>query len=150
MSDGFVRMQGVGEMTNDEVRGYLERPEGQTFDRKSSRIAPRELAAHLIAFANADGGTIVLGIENDGCVTGMEQHAARENQLIQAGLDFCEPSIRVQHEWLPCINVNGDADHLLVLTVEPSDRVHAQTNGDAFLRVGDQSRKLGFEERLEL
>lgn len=137
-------------MMSDAVRGYLERPEGQLFDRKSGRIAPRDLAVHLIAFANADGGTLVLGIENDGRITGMEQHVARANQLIQAGFDFCEPSIRVEHTWLPCTNVDGAADRLLVLTVEPSDRVHAQTNGDAFVRVGDQSRKLGFEERLEL
>ena len=33
--------------------------EGQFFDRKSARLAPKELASHISAFANASGGTIV-------------------------------------------------------------------------------------------
>ena len=30
--------------------------EDQYFDRKSSRIKPKDIAAHLCAFANANGG----------------------------------------------------------------------------------------------
>lgn len=36
-----------------------------TFDRKSARKKPQELLKHLIAFANADGGQLVIGIEDD-------------------------------------------------------------------------------------
>lgn len=89
-------------------------------------------------------------MENDGRITGMRGHEARENHLIQAGSDLCEPSIRTRHERVPCTSEAGQTDHLLVLTVVPSERVHALTNGDAFLRVGDQSRKLSFDERFKL
>lgn len=34
-----------------------EQPEGQTFDRKSVKIAAKDLAVIVVAFANADGGT---------------------------------------------------------------------------------------------
>ena len=148
--DGIARRY-ARDMANDDVfRRYLDQPEGQFFDRKSGRIAPRELAVDLIAFANADGGTLVVGVENDGRITGMRGYAAKENQLVQAGSDLCEPSIRVQHERIACTNEAGEADHLLVLTVAPGERVHALTNGDAYVRIGDQSRKLSFEARLEL
>ena len=33
-------------------------PEGQTFDRKSVKIAVKDLAVIVVAFANADGGTL--------------------------------------------------------------------------------------------
>jgi hypothetical protein len=37
-------------MANDDLlRQYVERPEGQFLDRKSGRIAPRELAVDLLA-----------------------------------------------------------------------------------------------------
>lgn len=40
--------------------------EGQFFDRKSARLAPKEFAHQLSAFANASGGMVALGIENEG------------------------------------------------------------------------------------
>lgn len=82
-------------MVNEEIRQYVERPEGHYFDRKSGRIQPRDFAPHLVAFANADGGTIVVGLENDGRVTGMARHEARESQLIRASPDY-SPGIDVR------------------------------------------------------
>ncbi|HFU4519410.1 TPA: helix-turn-helix domain-containing protein, partial [Streptococcus suis] len=37
----------------------------QYLDRKSARKKPSELLKHLIAFANADGGQLVIGIEDE-------------------------------------------------------------------------------------
>ena len=39
--------------------------EFQVFDRKSVKIDAKALAITIIAFANADGGKIALGVEND-------------------------------------------------------------------------------------
>lgn len=47
-------------------------PEGQRFDRKSAKIDAKALAIHIIAFANADGGTLVIGIEDNGNITGID------------------------------------------------------------------------------
>ena len=41
-------------------------PEDQHFDRKSARIQPKDILRHLVAFANAEGGHLVIGIEDDG------------------------------------------------------------------------------------
>ncbi len=48
-------------MTIEEVL-WLE--ESQIFDRKSINIEPKALAIPIIAFANADGGDIVIGISD--------------------------------------------------------------------------------------
>lgn len=44
---------------------YQFSPESQYLDRKSARKRPSELLKHLIAFANADGGQLVIGIEDE-------------------------------------------------------------------------------------
>src|ERR1700761_597876 len=47
----------------------LALPEDQWFARKSVRILPRDLGSALTAFANAEGGTIVIGLR-DGQIEG--------------------------------------------------------------------------------
>ena len=43
------------------------RKEDQTFDCKSIQIDPKALAITIVAFANADGGTIAIGV-SDNCL----------------------------------------------------------------------------------
>lgn len=123
--------------------------EDQWFDRKSSRIAPLKLAASEIGFANADGGTIVIGIEN-GRVEGTDAEARHRNDLIQAAVDHCEPPVRFSHRLVPCVNERGGPDHLLVIDIPPSDVVHCTKSDDCYLRVGDENKRLRFRERQEL
>jgi len=60
----------IPETITDE---YLcNEPECQYFDRKSARIKPSDIAKHLVAFANANGGVLAIGIEDSGDVTGFE------------------------------------------------------------------------------
>lgn len=117
--------------------------EGQWFDRKSGRVAPRDLAAPLVAFANAEGGCIVVGL-HDGVVDGVAP--ARVSEIRQAAQDFTEPVVRTRVEELTL----ADGKVLVVLKVDPGERVHETVKGDCYLRVGDESRKLGFAQRQEL
>lgn len=118
-------------------------PEGQWFERKSGRISARDLAVPLVAFANAEGGCIVVGLHS-GAVDGVSDK--RLNDLMQAAQDFTQPVVRVRTEVLD----TPDGATLLALRVDPGDRVHETTSGDCYLRVGDESRKLGFAQRQEL
>lgn len=57
-------------------------PEGQRFNRKSTKIDAKALVIHIIAFANADGGTLVIGIENDGDIIGIDGYEKNINELL--------------------------------------------------------------------
>ena len=127
----------------------LAEPEGQWYDRKSARIKPRQLAESLVAMANAEGGLLVIGLHNDRC-EGVDRADAMQNGWRQAGYDFTRPPVQFAVALLDCINSAGRADHLLALSVSPSEHVHATAKDEAFLRVGDENRRLSFERRLEL
>ena len=124
-------------------------PEDQWFERKSARIAPRDLAKTLTAFANAEGGTVVVGL-HDGLVEGTRSRAAHTNELRQTSMDHTSPPVRIHIDQVSCINQTGDPDTLLIFRVPPGETVHELTNGECYLRVGDESRKLGFAQRQEL
>ncbi|MBA3020744.1 MAG: helix-turn-helix domain-containing protein [Propionicimonas sp.] len=122
----------------------LKLPEGQWYERKSGRIRARDLAVPLIAFANAEGGTVAVGL-SDGEVDGVTP--ARTNEIRQAAQDFTNPPVRMR--------VSELADPLtqrtlLLLHVEPGEQVHETSRGECYLRVGDESRRLTFAQRQEL
>ena len=48
-------------MTLQEI---TTRKEDQTFDCKSIQIEPKALAVPIVAFANADGGAIAIGVSD--------------------------------------------------------------------------------------
>jgi len=123
--------------------------EDQWLERKSSRVAPRDLGNALIGFANADGGIVVVGL-HDGTVEGVGESSPRRNAQMQANIDFCNPPVRAHHRLIPCIDGRGETNHLLAIEVESSDVVHANQRDEVFLRIGDENRRLGFAQRQEL
>src|SRR5690349_22995886 len=111
--------------------------EDQWFDRKSIRVSPEKVSHAEIAFANAEGGVIVVGI-GDGRVEGISGAPRRVNALVQAAIDLTFPPVRTQWRHVPCVNDGGEPDELLVIEVEPGEVVHANGRDEAFLRVGDE------------
>lgn len=125
----------------------LALPEGQWFDRKSGRAQVKDLAKHLVAFGNAEGGYLVLGLWN-GMAEGVDP--GRLNELRQVALDHTRPAVRAHVAAVPCTLGSGDPGVLVAIRVDPGESVHELPNGDCYLRVGDESRKLSFAQRQEL
>ena len=134
-------------MTIEEIQKSTE---FQVFDRKSARIDAKALAVLLIAFANADGGTAAVGVENDGEITGVDGMQEHINELLRAGLDYCVPSILTTHEYLDVTDSKGRKNHIIMMRVAPSMKVHANQADEVYYRVGDKSKKLTFAQRTQL
>ena len=127
-----------------------KKKEDQTYDRKSARKNPKGLSNHIVAFANADGGTLVIGIEDDFTVTGIDDYQNNVNDILRVPFDYCKPSVRVMTETVDCIDKDGKANHLLIITIPQSSELHANQQDDVYYRMGDKSKKLNFDERLQL
>jgi ATP-dependent DNA helicase RecG len=147
---GAVAVERALSSPPDEIgSALLALREGQWFERKSNRIAPKDLADALIGFANADGGFVVVGLHG-GEVEGLSATPGRHNNQVQANIDFCTPPVRVVQREVECIDRSGQPNDLLVFEIESSEYVHANQKDDVFLRVGDENRRLGFAQRQEL
>jgi ATP-dependent DNA helicase RecG len=69
--------------------------------------------------------------------------------LRQAAVDFTTPPVRARAREVEA-TYKGVAVRLLAIQVESGDRVHETVTGECYLRVGDESKKLGFAQRQEL
>ena len=137
-------------LENPTVEEILREKEGQLFERKNARIDRRDLPNHFVAFANADGGFIAIGIEEDDTVTGISDYETKVNPFLQAAFDLCVPPITIFHTFVDCVNRRGEADRILLIEVLQSGKLHANSKDEVYLRIGDQSRRLSFDERMQL
>lgn len=87
-------------MTIEEI---VTQKEGQTFDCKSIQIAPKALAIPIVAFANADGGILAIGVsDKTRNIEGVDQDTDKLNELLRVPFDFCIPSVSVKFSYLDC------------------------------------------------
>jgi ATP-dependent DNA helicase RecG len=123
-------------------------PEGQFLERKSCydrsggrvrrrdvRSVARDIAESLSAMANADGGTVVIGVEDDGTPTGVDYPDDRLKVLREAPRNRVRPPLRARIE-MPTVH----GVRLLVFEVDWSSEAHQLTDGRYLLRVGDQNQ----------
>lgn len=127
--------------------------EGQLLDKKSLRSVSGktanwdELAKDCIAFANATGGRLLLGIED-------EQDLPPTGQRIPADLPdiirrkLAERTVNVTV--LPEIISSASADQYIELRVARSIAVASSTDGRYFLRIADQSKPITGDDILRL
>lgn len=128
------------EKPQQAVDALIAMPENQWYERKSGRIAPAALAKPLVAMANAEGGVVVVGIENGKIVP-----VSDTNSLRQVPIDFTRPPVRATMREI--VTTQGV---VVAFRVAPGEYVHETNKGDCFQRIGDESRQLSFPQRQEL
>ena len=124
-------------------------PENQYLDRKSARKKPGELLKHLIGFANADGGLLVIGVEDDGSISGFKSQGAHDvNEFRQIDRNQAFYPLAKEVREIEVINKNDENDIIVVISIEPSiNRVIVSPDDVAYLREGDETVALSFERR---
>lgn len=120
---------------------------------------PAALAEDISAFANAEGGALIIGVSNAKELEGIGAlNEVKLNDLIEAPRTTCKPMPRYDYEFMPIINKRGEKDRLLLLHIYPSRTCIIRTaKDDTFLRIGDRSapikgeslRQLEYEKQLQ-
>lgn len=139
------------DLDNFTIDSILNARENDFYDRKSEMIKPRDIAKILVAFANSSGGMVSIGITNNE-ITGLKNLKDEKiNDFLQIGFDHCSPVLKIKHKFVDVINKYNQDDQILLLSVDPSiDKVYTTKNDEAFIRVGDETKKLSFEMRKDL
>jgi len=114
--------------------------QGEGYYTEFKRNINSDFKKELVAFANASGGSIFLGIEDDGAVCGIQI----TNQLIsqiQDAASECDPPVNIE--------IINHSDQVLQIHVfESIIKPHRTTSG-FYLRVGANSQKMRTDSILE-
>ena len=117
---------------------------GQAVREVYRALAGEDLAGELVAFANAAGGTVFLGVDDSGAVAGIPPARldAVERWIVNIASHNCEPPIRpiLRKVLLPAST--GEERHVLLAEVPRGLYVHRTSGGRYYLRVGSTRRDL--------
>ena len=130
---------------NNRIKFLVSSSENQYLERKSARIEPLDILKHLVAFANADGGSLIIGVEDNGEVTGFNTSKAHKIEEFKniALTKLKDSPILPKYEILEVKNEKGEEDKILVISVEPAyDRVIKSYDNNVYLRQFDKTEKL--------
>ncbi len=94
------------------------------------------LAETLVAFANGDGGSVLLGVDSEGSVTG-DVTVEDAEAALRAALIHCRPLVRT--EWQQFEDRSGVA---VAISVPRSTELHALADGRVLVRTSEGNQAL--------
>ena len=152
--DGVPALLTVAEIYENASAELLKKlREDRRIERKPAGYQPKYLADYISMFANTkpEGGIIVLGMENEGTVSGCSSITqSRLNELERSGQIHC-PDARYESKRLAVSNSSGQNDFLLLIRVfYREDKVAKTVSGEAYVRLGESKEKLRQEQIREL
>ncbi len=108
----------------------IEEGEHQQQDFKYAVSDSKKIARSLAAFANTDGGRLLLGVKDNGAIVGVKSD--EEFYMIEAAAQlYCRPEVGFSvNEWVE------DGKTVLEIVIPKShDNLHAAPNKDGFYKV---------------
>ncbi len=119
--------------------------ENSVVEFKNDAVEPHRVARELVGFLNSFGGTLLLGVDDDGSISGVTRPDIGEWVT-----NLCRDKIRP--EVIPRIEMIRDSEcarTVAAVSVEPGYTVHCRWHNnsrDYFIRVNDQTREPSTEE----
>lgn len=149
-----MKTQKTGANKNDfSGRRYRVSLEGQLLDQKSLRAVTgktadwNEIAKDCIAFANATGGRLLLGIEDGQSTPPADQHIPSDlPDTLRRKL--AERTVNVSV--LPDVVTAANGGQYIELRIPRAMAVASTTDGRYFLRVADQSKPVTGDDVMRL
>jgi ATP-dependent DNA helicase RecG len=119
------------------------RPAGQTVAYLPQPEATA-LAEHIVAFANSDGGTVIVGADEAGHIT----HGLYQDEIegtLRAASRQCRPVVPVQWE-----QMEAPGGAVFAITIARSPELHSLDDGRVIIRLGGENRPLAGDEIRQL
>lgn len=126
-------------MNQAELRDMIAQGESLTTEFKSDRgpLSDRDLIDAVVCLANAHGGTLLIGVENDGAVTGLHtDHQTRPELLTALVANRTQPPLAVETAFVT-LTAGGASGVVAILSVPPSRQPIATTDGRLLIRYTD-------------
>jgi len=88
-------------MTSSELRKLIESGENQYLEFKKKADHPDKIVREMVAFTNSGGGLLLLGVEDNGRISGLKYPEEDLYVMEAAILQFVKPTLEYKTEMIP-------------------------------------------------
>ena len=129
------------------LKELVKQGEGQQLEFKLKSNHPERIVREMVAFANSEGGRLLIGIGDDRSIKGLKYVDEDEYLMVRAIEKYITPTLQYTLQSIPV----GDERDVLVFTILPSpERPHYLLQDDArkaYVRVADKAVQASWEMR---
>lgn len=136
-------------MNEAELRELVRAGEGAKLEFKRDGLRPEQLAKEIVSFANMNGGRILLGVDDDGTVCGINRANMQEWLMDTVVGSFVSPPLIPDYEEVATANGNVAVVSIHMGTAKPY-AVQRGDRQDYYLRYGNICRRAGREQMARL
>ena len=138
----------VSDMSKRDLVNLINMGEGTFLEFKKTIASPDKIAREIAAFANTSGGTILIGVEDNGFIDGVENYMEEEFYINQAVEDLCVPTVQIKIELIH----TGKKDVLMVKVPEAENKpvyLKGKRKRKVLIRVDEENVEAS-DERIEI
>jgi len=138
----------ISEMSPGDLKNLVQTGEGQYLEFKRRIPTPEKIAREIAAFANSKGGTILVGVDDNGTIPGIREYFEEEFLLFKAAYGHCVPEVPINIE---LIHV-GPVDVIIVRVQEADEKpIYNKSNKKRRVYVRrDDASMLASDELVEV
>jgi ATP-dependent DNA helicase RecG len=131
-------------MRQDELLEMIANGESSKVEFKTDDVHPNAFAEEIVAFANFEGGTILIVVDDSGEIKGYTRDDIEEF-VINICRNNVKPSI------IPAIeNIAVDNKYIIAVTIKRGDTAYSTNRGLYYIRVGSTKQAPTQQELLRL
>ena len=137
-------------MNKSELLELIVNGENSGVEFKLDQIRPVQLAKEIVAFANFQGGRIVLGVEDDGAITGIQRNNLEQWLMDTVFGRYVHPAINPFYEE---VQIDSHRRVAVVVVDQGTTKpyvVRDRNREDVYIRVGSTSRLATREQQARL
>jgi len=124
----------------------IQQGENSAIEFKSADVKPDALATELIAFANMQGGTVLIGVNDRAELIGVPNTVGYEEWVMNIACNNIYPPLQVQFEWHTIESVKIAA----INVPKGKNKPYQTLSGKYYIRVGSTNRIASVEELMRL
>jgi len=134
-------------MNLQEIKQLVSRGEGQTIEFKRKANYPEKIVKEVVAFANSQGGHLLIGVDDDGTIAGLRHVEDEAFVLKQAFERYCRPAIQYTQTLIPLTEKKALIHYQIAEGQRKPHYVKHEEEKRSYVRVADRSIQASREMR---